>query len=298
MKAPITLFTYNRVEHTRATINALQKNKYADESDLWIFSDAAADEKNEGSVDQVRKYLRNVTGFRKTEVIERKTNFGLGNSIIDGVTHIVKEYGKIIVLEDDLITSPYFLKFMNDGLEVYENNDQVASIHGYVYPVSEKLDETFFLKGADCWGWGTWKRSWDRFEPNGSLLLEKLMTSQQTHDFDYKGSYPYTKMLQDQINGKNSSWAVRWYASAFLNNLYTLYPGRSLVLHAGGDGSGTNTGYDKLLDVSLTTEPINVVKKEVIQNDAAFREFSKVLRKINKPSLLYRLKRKWNKMNN
>lgn len=296
MKAPIALFTYNRLKHTRATINALQKNKLAEESELWIFSDAAADKANEETVAQVRKYLRNVIGFKKTEIIERKSNLGLGNNIINGVSTIIEEFGKIIVLEDDLITSPYFLQYMNDGLDTYEAVEKVISIHGYVYPVDVMLSETFFLKGADCLGWATWKRGWASFEKNGEKLLAALEYTGQNEKFDFNGSYPYTQMLRDQITGKNSSWAVRWYASAFLKDLYTLYPSRSLVLHAGGDGTGTNTGFDKLLDVKLSSDPVSVIPREVVQDEKAFLAFSKVLKKLNKPPLLYRLKRKWNKM--
>ena len=298
MNAPIALFTYNRLRHTKATIDALLQNNLAGETELWIYSDAAAAITTGQAVSEVRKYLRTIQGFRKIHIVERKTNYGLGNNIIDGVTEIVNRYGKIIVLEDDLITSPYFLKFMNEGLLLYENEDQVASVHGYIYPVKEKLEETFFLRGADCLGWGAWKRSWDKFEKNGAVLFEKLVTTQQTNQFDYQGAYPYTQLLRDQIDGKNSSWAVRWYASAFLNNMYTLYPGRSLVLHAGGDGSGTNTGFDKLLDVALSKEPVRINKKEVSQNETAYNAFRKVLRKLNKPPFLYRLKRKWNKIIN
>ena len=151
------------------------------------------------------------------------------------------------MLEDDLLTSPYFLDFMNEGLSIYEEDEKVISIHGYVYPISEKLPETFFLRGADCWGWATWKRGWDLFEPDGGLLLNKLEESKQTEEFDFNRSYPYTQMLKDQINGKTNSWAVRWYASAFLQNKYTLYPGKSLVSNIGGDGSGTNTGLNQFI---------------------------------------------------
>jgi len=296
MNAPIALFTFNRLKHTKATVEALLKNNMASQSDLWIFSDGANSPENEKLVQNVRQFLHTITGFKTLNVVERGSNFGLGNNIISGVTQVVEQFGKIIVLEDDLITSPHFLQYMNDGLEVYNHADKVASIHGYVYPVKETLEETFFLRGADCLGWGTWQRSWNKFERNGELLLEKLISTHQTYQFDYNGAYPYTQLLKDQISGSNSSWAVRWYASAFLNDLYTLYPARSLVLHAGGDGTGTNTGFDKLLDVKLSMQPVYVKLKNVTQDELAFQAFTKVLKKINRPPLLYRLKRKWNKI--
>lgn len=152
---PIILFVYNRLWHTKQTVEALQKNDLASESELFIFSDGpkpGAEEK----VKEVREYLKTITGFRKVTIIERDTNWGLANNIIDGVTKIVNEYGKVIVLEDDLVTSPGFLTYMNEGLKIYADEEQVASIHGYIYPLKhpERLPETFFIRGADCWGGG------------------------------------------------------------------------------------------------------------------------------------------------
>ena len=152
--APITLFVYNRIDHTRQCVEALRKNLLANESALIIFSDAAKDVGSQNSVEEVRSYLKTIRGFTKIEIIERTNNFGLAKSIISGVTYVVNKYGRVIVLEDDLVTSPYFLIYMNKALDIYKNDDMVASIHGYIYPVKKALPETFFLRGADCWGWG------------------------------------------------------------------------------------------------------------------------------------------------
>lgn len=290
--APVILFAYNRPNHIKRTIESLLKNKEANETDLFIFSDAAKKEEDKFNVKQVRQYLSTVDQFQSVTIIEREFNYGLGKNIIDGVTAILANYGKGIVLEDDLIVSSYFLEYMNEGLDIYENVDKVISIHGYVYPVKEKLPETFFLKGADCLGWGTWKRGWDIFEPDGNLLLKKILETDQANAFDYNNAYPFTQMLKDQIEGKNNSWAVRWYASAFLNDKYTLYPGKSLIYHAGGDGSGTNTGYDSQLDVTLSRKPIKLSKIDVDQNLSAYNSFVKFYKTISHPSILYRLKRK------
>ncbi len=296
MPAPIALFTYNRLEHTQATVQALKNNHLAKESDLWIFSDGPSNESNKVLVSNVRKYLRTVTGFKSVNMVEREGNFGLASNIIDGVTQIVKRYGKVIVLEDDLLTSPFFLQFINDGLDIYENQENVISIHGYVLPVDISLPETFFLKGADCFGWGTWKRGWDLFEKNGEKLLQLLESSAKSGEFDFENAYPYTQMLKDQISGKNNSWAIRWYASAFLNNRYTLYPFKSLVFHAGGDGSGTNTGFDKILDVELGKRRVHVSQQPVQQHHSAFHAFAKVLNKVHNPPLLYRIRRRMRRL--
>lgn len=292
MPAPIALFTYNRLRHIMATINALKKNELADQSDLYIFSDGAAHGSAIESVQAVRKFLVAVTGFRAVEIIEREKNLGLGNNIIDGVNWVLQKHGRIIVLEDDLISSPWFLRYMNDALEMYEREQQVISIHAYCYPVKKQLPETFFLKGADCLGWATWRRGWEHFEESGQLLLEKLEQAELTGAFDFDHAYPYTQMLRDQVLGKNSSWAVRWYASAFLKNMFTLYPGRSLIFHAGGDGSGTNTGFDQQLNVDLAKEPVFLKKQQVAQNLQAYQAFAEILKKISRPTLMYRIKRK------
>lgn len=237
--APIVLFVYNRPWHTQQTIEALQKNSLATDSELFIYSDAP---KNDGAISlvkDVREYIKSIKGFKNVSIIERRTNYGLANSIIDGVTKITNEFGKVIVLEDDLVTSPYFLNYMNDGLLLYENDEYVASIHGYIYPI-DNLPKTFFIKGADCWGWATWKRVWDMFETDGNLLLEELKSSGKTTEANFNDTYLYSNMLQEQVRGKNDSWAVRWYMTAFLKNMLTLYPGKSLIQNIGLDGSGTH----------------------------------------------------------
>ncbi|PWT79240.1 MAG: glycosyl transferase [Bacteroidetes bacterium] len=294
--APILLFTYNRPRHTKNTIEALKRNKLADESELIIFSDASRNEKMEESVQKVRDYLRTIVGFKKIQIIEREKNYGLGNNIIDGVNCVVNQYGKVIVLEDDLLTAPYFLEFMNKSLSVYENSDDVISVHGFSYPVKQKLPETFFIRGADCLGWGTWKRAWKFFEPDGSKLLRKLMETKQTYHFDFNDSYPFTQMLKDQIAGKNNSWAVRWYASAFLENKYTLYPNKSLVYHAGNDGTGTNSGFDSVLNVQMSKSPIKVHPISIEENKSAFEAFAAFYRKLHRPGLFYKVKSKLKKI--
>ena len=262
--APIVLFVYNRPWHTQQTVEALQKNKLASESELFIYSDEAKNDDARVSVDEVRKYIDNITGFKKITVIKRDKNWGLANSIIDGVTKIVNEYGRIIVLEDDLVTSPYFLKFMNEGLTMYENEDKVASIHGYIYPI-DNLPNTFFIKGADCWGWATWKRAWDIFEPNGQKILDELKSRGLEKGADFNNSYGLTQMLKDQIKGKNNSWAVRWYMSAFLKDMLTLYPGKSYVQNIGNDDSGTHCGVSDIFRVELSTSN-NINRLELVEN--------------------------------
>lgn len=261
--APITLFVYNRLDHTRRTINALKRNKLAQESELVIFSDAPKSEAQAENVREVRQYIRQIDGFKSVVIVEREINLGLAKSIIDGVTKMVDQYGRVIVLEDDMVTSPYFLTYMNEALEKYADDDRVISIHGYVYPVKKPLPEAFFLPGADCWGWATWQRGWNIFSSDGLHLLDELQRRKLTLAFDYNGAYPYSTMLKGQITGVNDSWAVRWYASSFLAGKLTLYPGRSLVHNIGNDNSGTHCGDTEGFDSELSQSPINLRAIEV-----------------------------------
>ena len=138
----------------------------------------------------------------------------------------------------------HFLRFMNDGLDRYADDERVASIHAYIYPLARPAPETFFLRGADCWGWATWRRAWEHFNPDGKTLLQQLEAHGLTRAFDFDGTAAFTEMLENQIRGLNNSWAIRWHAACFLDGLLTLYPGRSLVHNIGNDGSGTHRSDD------------------------------------------------------
>lgn len=267
--APISLFVYNRLSHTEKTIEALKKNTLAAESDLIIFSDGPKENlTSQQSVIGLREYLKTITGFRSIRIVERKENFGLAQSIITGVSEIVNKYGRIIVLEDDIVTSRYFLEYMNQGLELYKDDPSVISVHSYVYPVKGTLPETFFLRGSDCFGWATWKRGWDIFEPDGNKLLSELRNKKLLKEFDFAGSYPFTKMLKNQIAGNNNSWAIRWYASAFLKNKLTLYPGESLIYNIGFDGSGENCEDDSNFNKTDKVEDIRIKVKKIEINES------------------------------
>lgn len=252
----------------------------AADSRLFVFSDAARTPKRLPAVELVRDYIRTIGGFSAVTVIEQSWNLGLAESIIDGVTDLTKEFGRVIVIEDDLVVSPFFLQFMNDGLNVYADDERVASVQGYMFPVGKSLPETFFLKDPGCWGWGTWERAWRLFEKDGSRLRREINQRGLKHAFDYDGHYDYSGMLDDQIKGRNSSWAVRWYASVFLENRLTLHPGRSLVQNIGKDGSGTHDGTTDLFDVSLSSEPIRVntipVEESAIARDAMIGYLSSI----------------------
>lgn len=291
--SPIILFVYNRLWHTQKTVESLLQNEISKKSKLIIFSDGAKSEKDIDKVKSVRDFIKTINGFNEIEIIERDKNYGLAENIINGVTLIINNYKKVIVVEDDLYVSSFFLKFMNDALDFYENEEKVGSIHGYVYPVDGNLPETFFIKGADCWGWGTWERAWNLFEKNGEILSKQLKSNNLIKEFNLGDSYNYYKMLQNQIKGKNNSWAVRWHASLFLNNKLTLYPGRSLVKNIGADDTGTHVKKTEVYTNILADQPININKIELSESEYAKKLFINYFNKI-KPNLWNVLKSKFN----
>ncbi len=279
--APVVLFTYNRLAHTQKTVSYLQKNDLANQTPLYIYNDGPNKAEDLIKVNEVRNYLRTIEGFASVKIFERERNIGLAESIITGVTEILNSYDKVIVVEDDLLTSQHFLTYMNDALSFYEYNNEVISIHGYVYPVAEQLPDTFFIKGADCWGWATWKRGWSLFEKDGTKLLNELKSRSLTEAFDFDNAYYFTQMLEDQIAGKNNSWAIRWNASAFLKDKLTLYPGHSLVQNIGHDNSGVHSSANQSFDVDLYQHPIKITNIPLQQSEIGYRAFRNYFSKTN-----------------
>ena len=270
--APILLFVYNRPEHTRRCIESLTRNALAANSTLYIYADGAKDTTQQSAVDEVRSYLRTISGFKTMNLIERKDNWGLARNIIDGVTTQVNHYGKVIVLEDDLVVAPYFLQFMNDALETYKDEPKVGHIQACDFTQAPSLPDTFLIKWTGSWGWATWERAWKHFNPDGKALLEELEQRKLTYTFDFNGKYGFTRMLRRQIEGKNNSWAIRWNASLFLKDILSLNVGRSLVQNEGFDGSGTNCGGGGLYASNLHLAPLPVQKISPIEENKAARQ--------------------------
>jgi hypothetical protein len=186
-------------------------------------------------------YIRIIAGFKSVTIIERDTNYGLARSIIDGVTSLCEQYGRVIVLEDDLITSPHFLTFMNDGLTRYKAEDRVMQIAGYMFPINLDLEEdALFLPFTSSWGWATWERAWRCFDAMGAGYQRLLEDQSLRRAFDLNGKYGYFRMLESQLSGETDSWAIRWYLSVFLMGGLILYPKKTLVSNMGFDGSGVN----------------------------------------------------------
>lgn len=295
--APIALFCYKRPDHLRQVVDSLLTNAECATSPLIVFCDGPRTAADEAGVQSVRALVRQIVGFASVRVVCREQNWGLADSIISGVTDVVNEYGRIIVLEDDTVVAPYFLKYMNDALTLYEQDERVVSVHGYLPPLAKKTERSFFLRGADCWGWATWARGWREFRGNGQSLLDELSTKGLVSEFDLDGAYPYTAMLEEWTQGKNDSWAIRWHASAFLRGLLTLYPARSLVVNVGNDGSGTHCAdssrYATVLEQSSVAVDGVAVQQDLVMREAfkAFYTGSKI-RRTGLKSFLHKIKRK------
>ena len=270
--APILLFVYNRPEHLKQTMETLQNNTLAAESELYIYSDAARKDTDEAAVAEVRNYIHKITGFKSITLIEREKNWGLARNIIDGVTTQVNRFGRVIVMEDDLITAPYFLQFMNDALETYKDEPRVGHIQACDFTNDPSLPDTFLIKFTGSWGWATWDRAWKYFNPDGKELLRQLEERNLTRRFDLNGNYPFTRMLRRQIEGNNNSWAIRWNASLFLADILSLNTGRSLIQNIGFDGSGTNCGGGGLYSSTLWMKPLPIEKWSPIEENEKARE--------------------------
>ncbi len=296
--APVILFVFNRLSHTQQTVAALQQNLLAGQTELFVYADAARNEKEQKEVEEVRNYVRQITGFARLEVRERDENRGLAGNIIAGVTEVLSRYDRVIVLEDDLVTSPYFLTFMNEGLEKYKDNDRVAQVNGHAFDLGKHIPDAFFIRFVDSWGWGTWARSWKWFNPDGRELLGELETKGLCREFDFDGAYSFTRMLRRQVNGENDSWAIRWNASLFLRGKLSLNAGKSLVENIGFDGSGTHCGKGDLFRTVLCGCKLGMPETDrPEENDWARKRMKRMYRwrnsKIHKAWVLFRNKLRW-----
>ncbi|HKG07040.1 MAG TPA: hypothetical protein VKB19_11305 [Pedobacter sp.] len=288
--APIALFVYNRPRHTERTIKFLQQNDLAAESRLFIFSDAARSKADEEKVEEVREFIKTVTGFKTIEIIEAKENKGLAQSIISGVSRLIDAYKQVIVLEDDLITSPYTLSYFNEALNKYRDAEQVMHIGAYMYPLKENnLPESFFYRAASSWGWATWERAWKHFEPD-IHILEASFDKNKIAAFSIDHTMNFWKQIQEFKKGKNNSWAIRWYASIFLKGGLTLNPARSLVNNIGHDGSGVHSGINDIYHVIINPNPITQFPEVLAENQQAYAAIRNFL-KHRKGSLWQRVKR-------
>lgn len=291
--APICLFVYNRPEHTLKTLNSLKNARLAKDSRLFIFADGP---KHGLSIEQilniekVRKIIRSEIWCRSVEIIESEKNKGLSKSIISGIEYVISRYGKVIVLEDDLILSAGFLEYMNKALLLYENEEKVMHIAGFIPRLKGDFGETFFYPVPTCWGWATWKRAWEHFNPSADELLPKVLEKGK-YRFDINRSVNYVRMLKKNMKGYVNSWFIRWYASIYLMDGLCLHPGKSLVANTGIDRSGVNSYRSDAFDTDLA-DSVKLEKIELKISQNAYRAFVRFNYKVKMkhlPEYLWRL---------
>ncbi|QJD94407.1 glycosyltransferase [Mucilaginibacter robiniae] len=255
--APVLVFTYKRLEPLKQSIEALKKNVLAKESNLYIFSDGAKNDSDREQVKSVREFLKDVSGFKSITIKEAEVNKGLANSIIQGVTEVLENHNEVIVLEDDLLTTPNFLTFMNQALNKYRNSASVFSISGYSFDLGEctyENSDAYFLERGWSWGWATWKNKWSDVDWKVKDYDSFRRDKRRQRAFA-KGGSDLNKMLRNQMNGLLDSWAIRWFYYQYKVKGLTLYPVRSKVYNNGFDNSATHTnGSDRRYRPLLDTE--------------------------------------------
>jgi hypothetical protein len=274
--APVVLFVYNRPEHTLQTLEALSQNELADQTNLVVYADGPKENASQKELDAIRRVKQIILSKKwceNVELITSSKNKGLATSVIDGVTETINKYGKVIVLEDDLLTSPFFLRYMNEGLDLYESTKNVYSVNGFMFPINWENNHTVLLPYTSTWGWGTWKDRWQVFDPN---MTEKEQIQQ--NDFLKQrfnlADYDYVSML----NFGNNSWGIKWYYSVFKNNGLGLFPTKSLVENIGFDGSGENCG---ILDLNVSITSYSSII--IFENSINLKFYSMYLDYFKKP---------------
>jgi GR25 family glycosyltransferase involved in LPS biosynthesis len=275
--APITLFVYNRPQFTLRTLESILENDLARESELFIYADGPKSNANPSqlaAIDEVRRIIRSKKWCKNVTIIESALNKGLAPSIIYGVTETVNLHQKVIVIEDDVVVSEYFLRFMNEGLEKYKNVNNVFSLGSWNYYYNEAASDTYFIRLPDTIAWASWKRAWDHFEPDTQKIYNQLTERGLLNEFNLGGRFPYENMLKHQLEGKVNSWAIRWTATAFLNNSLTLYPSRSLSKHIGFGADSTHVKTaDYNEDLVLADTPIQLNDIPLVNDDSAIDAF-------------------------
>ncbi len=243
MKTPIAVFTYNRPVHTARLLDSLSRCTRLDECDVHIFCDGPKKPEHRPAVEASRQVVRQWAEGHPAAVVEREDNLGLARSIVTGVSELCAAYGRVIVLEDDLVLSPDFLDYMLQALDRYADSPEVYQVAGYLLPVEHEFTrEAFFLPLTTTWGWATWQRAWQAFRWEVPDAREKLADPGFRRRFDLEGCYPYSAMLEDRLAGKNDSWGILWWYTVFCLGGLVLYPPVSLVQNLGFDGSGVHCG--------------------------------------------------------
>lgn len=242
--APVVVFAYARPAHTARTLAALAANEGATETDLIVYADGPKTEAVAPQVAAVREIVADVQGFRSVRVVAREANVGLAANIIEGVTNTVQDYGRVIVVEDDIVTAPKFLSFMNRCLDAHQDNAKVWHVSGWNYPIaSEGLEDVFLYRAMHCWGWATWADRWAHYQRDPAALIAAWDEPAISH-FNLDGTHDFWRQVVENRDGVISTWAIFWHATIAARGGLCLHPARSYVTNIGFDDSGHHTGAD------------------------------------------------------
>ena len=308
--SPIVLFVFKRPDHTLKTLEALEQNSLAKDSILFVFADGAKNNATNAElhdIEKVEKIVKSKKWCKEVIYTKRDRNYGLADNIVSGVTEVVNDYGKVIVLEDDIITSKGFLKYMNDALTIYQSEEKVMHISGYMFPVKGTLPETFFYRQTSCWGWATWKRAWKKYNNNGRILMAEAYALPYFREIDFDGTNQFVKQLENNLSGLIKTWAVKWQFSVFINNGLCLHPAISLVQNIGLDNSGENCGESNNFKIPQLATYVQVIKLPIRNYKKVYPllkrfykeinvqpfQLSKKLKEIIPKSIKENIKRRW-----
>ncbi len=280
--APIAFFAYKRPEHTLKALTALSECTFAPESILYIFCDGPKNPEDNINVEKVREVASSNKWCGDVKILAKDNNAGLAKSVIDGVSRLCEEFGRVIVIEDDLIVAKGFLDYMNRALNMYSENPQIMQISGHRFPFIRENDNgrAFFMPVINSWGWATWKRAWSLFDAQAVGWERLQLDSTLRRKFDLDGSYPFSTMLFDQMSGRLDSWAIRWWWSFFSHNGLCLYPARSLVMNIGFGEGATHTTESHLNHEDLSWDPereVCALPERIVEGHDEFIMFRRYL---------------------
>jgi hypothetical protein len=288
--APIALFIYRRPVHLRRTLQSLAACAEASRSVLHIFADAPKLPEHAEAVAEARAVARSATGFASVTIVERDENWGLARSIISGVSEMCRQYGRVIVVEDDLIVSRDFLRFLSAALERYAGDELVMQVSGYAFPVNASDDRSAYFLPLTCsWGWATWARAWAHFDPEMSTFAQIANDAKARRRFNLDGAYDYWGMAREQRRGAIDSWGVRWQMSLFARGGLVLFPSTNLVQNAGVDSTGTHGSGNKAFQRNVVDNDLGVGMQWPMSIDVDNVIFDRVktLLREHRPSLRY-----------
>jgi hypothetical protein len=283
--APIILFAYNRPWHVEQTLLSLTKNELAKDSIIYIFVDGC---KLNANCEQIKKQTQVIdiineykSNFKESYIEISPQNRGLANSIIYGVSKVINQWNKVIVVEDDIVTGKYFLTFMNEALNRYINDKQVWHITGWHIPIeTDKVEECFFYPVMDCWGWATWANRWKYFEKCPEKLINEF-TKEKIKEFNVNGLCPSKwNQIIGNYNRRVCTWAIFWYVTIFLQGGLCLAPCSSLVKNIGMDNSGVHGKKNRNLIIKRSIDnKIKLFPAKIEENNDEYELIKKEYKK-------------------